>query len=415
MSKIDKLIQELCPAGVATTFLGDLVEVTGGFAFQSSGFNTDGKGLRVIRIGDVNSDRNRVFWAGDYPHSCLVVAGDLLLSLSGDINITIWSSEPALLNQRVAKLDPDPSKVLSRYLFHFLRLKLHALASGTSKSVIANLSISSLKGFPISLPPLEVQKEIVSILDKFTQLEAELEAELEARRTQYEVTRERLLDFNSDLEAHPFREMMGELCPEGVEFRPMGSIGNFVRGQRFVKDDIRSEGQACIHYGEVYTKYHLEASSAFSFLEPTQAARLRKAKPGDVVIAAAGETIEDIGKPVVWSGSGDVVIHDALYAFQSPLDPKFVAYFLRTDDFKSQARPLISSSKISAISIANFGKITIPNPPLEVQKEIVTILDKLDALVNDITIGLPAEIAARRKQYEYYRNKLLTFKELDAA
>jgi type I restriction enzyme S subunit len=142
---------------------------------------------------------------------------------------------------------------------------------------------------------------------------------------------------------------------------------------------------------------------------------LRKAKPGDVVIAAAGETIEDIGKPVVWSGSGDVVIHDALYAFQSPLDPKFVAYFLRTDDFKSQARPLISSSKISAISIANFGKITIPNPPLEVQKEIVTILDKLDALVNDITIGLPAEIAARRKQYEYYRNKLLTFKELDAA
>ena len=202
-------------------------------------------------------------------------------------------------------------------------------------------------------------------------------------------------------------ELISELCPEGVEVRSMGSIGSFVRGQRFVKDDMRPEGQPCIHYGEVYTKYQLEASTAFSFLEPAQATRLRKAQSGDVVIVAAGETIEDIGKPVVWKGNGDVVIHDALYAFRSPLNPKFVAYFLRTDDFKTQARRLISSSKISAISIANFGKINIPNPPLEVQREIVSILDKFTQLEAE----LEAELEARRRQYAFYRESLLTFPE----
>jgi type I restriction enzyme S subunit len=197
-------------------------------------------------------------------------------------------------------------------------------------------------------------------------------------------------------------ELISELCPEGVEVRSMGSIGSFVRGQRFVKEDMRPEGQPCIHYGEVYTKYQLEASTAFSFLEPAQATRLRKAQPGDVVIAAAGETIEDIGKPVVWRGNGDVVIHDALYAFRSPLNPKFVAYFLRTDDFKTQARRLISSSKISAISIANFGKINIPNPPLGVQREIVSILDKFTQLEAE----LEAELKARKTQFKHHRGVL---------
>jgi type I restriction enzyme S subunit len=405
MSKIDEIIQELCPEGVRHLTLADLAIIGTGSSDKKDA-DPDGQFPFYVRSKEVFRAQT-----SEFDETAILIPGE-----GGIGEIFHFQNGPYALHQRAYRVSPYSDAIDPKFLYFFMvnNFRSHIMQKAVSATV-TSIRKPMIESFSVALPPLEVQKEIVSILDKFTQLEAELEAELEARRTQYEVTRDRLLDFNSDLEAHPFREMMGELCPEGVEFRPMGSIGNFVRGQRFVKDDIRSEGQACIHYGEVYTKYHLEASSAFSFLEPTQAARLRKAKPGDVVIAAAGETIEDIGKPVVWSGSGDVVIHDALYAFQSPLDPKFVAYFLRTDDFKSQARPLISSSKISAISIANFGKITIPNPPLEVQKEIVTILDKLDALVNDITIGLPAEIAARRKQYEYYRNKLLTFKELDAA
>jgi type I restriction enzyme S subunit len=415
MSKIDKLIQELCPAGVATTFLGDLVEVTGGFAFQSSGFNTDGKGLRVIRIGDVNSDRNRVFWAGEYPHSCLVVAGDLLLSLSGDINITIWSSEPALLNQRVAKLDPDPSKVLSRYLFHFLRLKLHALASGTSKSVIANLSISLLKDFPISLPPLEVQKEIVSILDKFTQLEAELEAELEARRTQYEVTRDRLLDFSSALESHPFSKMIRELCPEGVIYQKLGEVGHFERGSALEKKDLRSSGEPVVHYGEIHTKYGFWATETFSFVDTSKAQRMKKAKPGNVVLVTTSENLEDVGKPLAWLGEKDLNVGSESYVYRSGLDPLFISQVFMSSYFKSRSQVFVSGTKVKRLSSGNLGKIEVPVPPKEIQVQIGKQLQGMHALLSDISIGLPAEIAARRKQYEYYRNKLLTFKELDAA
>ena len=200
-------------------------------------------------------------------------------------------------------------------------------------------------------------------------------------------------------------------CPDGVPLRTLGELGTITRGKRFVKADLVESGTPCIHYGEIYTKYGTWATNAFSFLEAQHASRLRFARPGDVIIVSAGETIEDIGKSVAWLGHEDIVIHDALYAFRGSLDPKYVAYFSQTDDFHNQIRRNISSSKISAISTENLGKVRIPVPPLEVQREIAGILDKFDALVNDFTCGLPAEIRARRQQYEYYRNRLLSFQE----
>src|SRR5699024_3247994 len=134
------------------------------------------------------------------------------------------------------------------------------------------------------------------------------------------------------------------------------------------------------HYGEIYTKYGVWATESFAFLDPELGSRLRTATYGDVVIATAGETIEDIGTAVAWLGKEDVVIHDACYVFRGDLDPKFVSYFLRTADFKRQARARISSSKISSISLTNMEKIIIPVPPLKVQCEIVRILDTFSEL-----------------------------------
>jgi type I restriction enzyme S subunit len=135
------------------------------------------------------------------------------------------------------------------------------------------------------------------------------------------------------------------------------------------------------------------------------------ARHGDVVIVSAGETIEDIGNAVAWLGESDVVTHDACFTFAHNLNPKYVSYFFRTEKFRSQIKRYISSGKISSINAKGLTKAVIPVPSIEEQKRIVSILDKFDALVNDISIGLPAELKARRLQYEYYRNKLLTFKE----
>jgi type I restriction enzyme S subunit len=186
-------------------------------------------------------------------------------------------------------------------------------------------------------------------------------------------------------------------------------VGTFTRGKRFVRTDMMEEGFPCIHYGEMYTHYNIYANQSKSFISEELASKLRKANSGDVIIVAAGETIEDIGKGTAWLADSDVVTHDACFSFKSPLNPKYVAYFSRTRLFHDQIRPHISSGKISAINANGLSKAKIPVPPRAEQDRIVAILDKFDALVTDISSGLPAEIKARREQYEYYRNKLLTF------
>src|SRR5690606_25639983 len=142
------------------------------------------------------------------------------------------------------------------------------------------------------------------------------------------------------------------------------------------------EGVPCIHYGEMYTHYGIWADESKSFVDEALAAKLRVANFGDVVIVAAGETIEDIGNGTAWLGENDVVIHDACFSYKSDLDPKYVSYFLRTNTFKEQIKKSISSEKISAINANGLSKAEIPIPcpenpqkSLEIQTEIVRILD----------------------------------------
>ena len=200
-----------------------------------------------------------------------------------------------------------------------------------------------------------------------------------------------------------------------VEWKTLGEVGEFIRGKRFVKSDMVANGFPCIHYGEMYTHYKIWATEAKSFLDPDLAKKLRVAQPGDVIIVAAGETIEDIGNALAWLGDSDIVIHDACFAFKHTLSPKYVSYFMQTKMFRSQIKKYISSGKISAIHAAGLSKALIPVPSPSEQERIVSILDNFDALVNDISVGLPAELEARREQYEYYRNKLLDFKKLNHA
>ncbi len=191
----------------------------------------------------------------------------------------------------------------------------------------------------------------------------------------------------------------------------MSELGIFQRGKRFVKDDMISEGVPCIHYGEMYTYYGTWTKESKSFLseELVERKNLRIAENGDVVIVAAGETIEDIGLGTAWLGDEGVVIHDACFSYRSTLNPKFVAYFTRTKQFHDQIKKHISSGKISAINARGLEKVLIPVPSPEDQERIVNILDKFDILTSSISEGLPKEIELRKKQYEYYRDLLLTF------
>ncbi|OMD24979.1 restriction endonuclease subunit S [Paenibacillus odorifer] len=192
-----------------------------------------------------------------------------------------------------------------------------------------------------------------------------------------------------------------------VEWKPLGEVGKFTRGKRFVRTDMLSEGFPCIHYGEMYTHYNIWANTPKSYLSHDLAAKLRVANHGDVIIVAAGETIEDIGNGTAWLGNTGVVIHDACFSYRSSLNPKYVSYFLRTKHFHDQIKKHISTGKISAINEAGLRIAKIPIPPPEVQEEIVRILDTY----TELTAELTAELTTRKRQYTYYRDKLLTFDE----
>lgn len=200
----------------------------------------------------------------------------------------------------------------------------------------------------------------------------------------------------------------------GVKWTPLGEVGEFLRGKRFVKKDMLAEGVPCIHYGEMYTHYGIWANESKSFVSPELSSRLRKAKHGDVVIVAAGETVEDIGNGTAWLGKEGVVIHDACFSFTSELNPKYVSYFLRTNSFKTQIRRSISSGKISSINANGLSKSKIPIPcpddpekSLSIQAEIVRILDRFTELTTELT----TELNARKKQYNYYRDSILRFED----
>ena len=136
---------------------------------------------------------------------------------------------------------------------------------------------------------------------------------------------------------------------------------------------------------------------------------LKKVNKGDLVIASTGENIEDICKTVAWLGEEEIVTGGHSTIFKHNENPKYLAYYFQTPSFSDQKRKYSKGTKVIDVSAKDLAKIKIPIPEISEQNRIVSILDKFNALVNDISIGLPAELSARRSQYEYYRSKLLTF------
>lgn len=194
----------------------------------------------------------------------------------------------------------------------------------------------------------------------------------------------------------------------------LSNLGNFIRGRRFTKADVVDRGVPSIHYGEIYTHYGVAASQAVRHVRSDMVQNLRFAKPGDVIFAGVGETAEDVGKAVAWLGDSPVAVHDDTFAFTSDVDAKYLSYAAQTGEFHAQKSGQVARGKVKRVSARGLGTIQIPVPSVTDQAMIVGILDKFEALISDLSVGLPAELAARRKQYEYYRDKLMTFEEARA-
>lgn len=413
MNRIDDLIAELCPNGVDFKALGDIARTVSGLSGKAKADFSEGNARFVsyknafanVTVDQQSPDFVRI---GSGEKQNRLQLGDVVITGSSesvdDVGmssvVTSEPKEPLYLNSfcfAVRFNDPeqlDPN--FSKYLFRgeAVRKQIRLTASGVTR---INISKARFLKIRIPLPPLEVQREIVQILDQFTQLQtklaAELEAELEARCRQYTFYRDSLL------------------TAADVPRVAMGELGTFIRGRRFTKKDVVESGIPSIHYGEIYTDYGVSASHAIREVRSDMVGQLRFAQPRDVVFAGVGETVEDVGKAVAWLGDEPVAVHDDTFSFTSELNPKYVAYAVQTNDFHAQKANHVARGKVKRLSSSGLAKIKIPVLPTEEQERIVSILDKFDAFVNELSIGLPAELAARRRQYEHYHNKLLTFEE----
>lgn len=398
MKNLETLIQELCPDGVEFVKLGDVLDYEQPTKYIVKCKDYQNEGMPVLTAGQTfilgyTDETNGIFEASK--ENPVIIFDDFTTSFHWvDFNFKVKSSAMKML--RVL----SEREVSFRFVYYAMKcIKYQSLEHSRQW-------ISKYSQIEIPLPPIEVQTEIVRILDKFTSLEAELEAELKAeldcRKRQYEYYRDKLLSFDN-------------VGGQEVEWKKMSEVGTFIRGKRFVRTDIVEEGVPCIHYGDIYTYYGLTATKAKTYLKPEKAEKMKFASKNDVVIVGAGENNMDIGVGVAWLSDEEVAIHDACYIFKSKMNPRFVSHYLRGSNYHLQIKKYVCEGKICSISSKSIGRSLIPVPSLQEQERIATILDRFESLTTSLQTGLPAEITARRQQYEHYRDKLLTFKRKGAA
>lgn len=294
----------------------------------------------------------------------------------------------------------DMNEVLPSYIGHLLRSTFIRAAISKTAFGVTRFNVNRMRfaDIEIPLPPLNIQKEIVSILDSFTSLIDKMKQEVEMRKKQMEYYIDRF--YGGD-----FDGMMRLADIPGNSVVHFSDLGPIIRGKRFVRDDIRTEGQPCIHYGDMYTYYGTKAATAKTFLERDFPKKMRYAHKGDVVIVGAGENDYDIGVGLVWMGEEPAAVHDSCYILKHHQIPMYISYYLRSNIYHQQLKKYVSSGKISSFSAEGLGKVYIPIQSEDKQRQIASILDTFETYISK----LEKMIELRQKQYEYYREKLLTF------
>lgn len=379
MGKIDELIKQLCPKGVPMVTLDKVLSVATGKQLNKSAMISDAP-YPVVNGGVEYSGYTENF--NSPANSITISQGGASAGYTQWINCDFWAGAHCYV---VVPYD----NINKRYLFHVLKENESRMMESKQGAGIPGLNRKAVYSLEIPLPPLAVQEKIVEILDTFTGMIDNLQKELEQRQKQFEHYRDQMLTFKE-----------GE-----VQMKPIKEIGKLVRGNGLQKKDFTEDGTGCIHYGQIYTRFGLSTSSTLTFVDSQLAAKLTKVSPGDLVIACTSENIEDVCKSVAWLGKEDIVTGGHACVFKHSENPKYIAYCFTTSAFFLQKRKYAYGAKVIDIKTEKLGEINLPVPSLEKQQEIVDKLDTFEALISNIK----QEIELRQKQYEFYREKLLTF------
>ena len=392
MKYIEKLLKG---AEVQWMPLGEVAEIYGGLTGKSKADFEDGNALFVsykniydnYEIDVHNLARVKV---SDDERQNKIEYGDILFTGSSETAedvafssaVTSVLKEPVYLNSfsfgirfnKGVEMMPEFCKHLFRG--SVMRKQLKLTASGVTRF---NVSKARFKRVLVPIPPLRLQEEIVRILDKFTTLEAELEAELDCRKRQYEYYRNQLLSLDV---------LIREQGLDKVEYKALSEVAEIRRGKRLVKSELSTSGNYAVYQNSMIPLGYYSKSNV---------------SEGTTFVISAGSAGEIGYSPNRFWAADDVYY----FIFTDGVCSKYVYYFLliKQQSIKRQVR----RASVPRLSKSAFEKLKIPIPSLAEQQRIVSILDKFEALTTSISEGLPKEIELRRKQYEYYRNQLLSF------
>ena len=420
MSEFFELVDRLCSEGVEWRELGSLGKFYSGLTGKSKEDFTSNGNAAFITYMNVYSNLALKTDVKDFVHirqnekQNTIQYGDVIFTGSSETLdecgmssvLTTRPQQKLYLNSfcfgyRFDNLNlflPDFTKHLFRS--DEIRKQIIKTANGVTRFNVSKKKMQSVK---IPLPPLEVQREVVGILDLFTGLTAELTAELELRKKQYAYYREVLLSFD-EKSPSVIKEMTKRLCPNGIEWKTLGDIGKVSMCKRIMKSETSDVGDVPFYKIGTFGK----TANAFISRELFQKYKEAYSYPnkGDVLISAAGTIGRSVifdGKPAYFQDSNIVWIAND----ETKILNRFLYYWYQTKPWK-----VSTGGTIDRLYNDDITKTKVPLPPLEVQSKIVEILDQFHTLTTSLTEGIPAEIEARRKQYHYYRNKLLSFKEL---
>jgi len=398
MNKLDELFAKLCPDGVEWTTIENVcVKISSGGTpkISNPGYyggnipwlrtqevdfqNIFTTSIKITESGLANSSANWI------PENCVIVAMYGATAAKVAIN-----KIPLTTNQACCNLHINEQKASYQFVFYWLSSQYEILKSKGQGSQ-SNINQKTIRKFPLPIPPLPIQKEIVRILDTFTALEAKLETklevELDTRKKQYEHYRTVLINENFS----NITKSLGNIASYSNTRINAGSVDK----SSFVGvDNLLSDKK-----GKNDSQYVPDSGTLTAFSK------------SDILIGNIRPYLKKIWFASNSGGaSGDVLVIRLYENSMNIILPKYLFHVLASEEFFFYNVKYSRGAKMPRGNKEKIMQFPIPLPPLSEQQRIVSILDKFDALVNDISIGLPAEIEARRKQYEYYRDKLLTFK-----